>query len=149
MEAVTHASYQNERQLSHNYQRLEFLGDALLDLVISRYLWEHYPHANPGQLTILRSYLNRHQTLQLVAQAIDLSRLILIGQGESNKKSVEPRLLGDLFESVLGAIYLDAGLRTAQRFIRQTLFSYLTTNHLLCASVQTTIVNFQQHTEFN
>jgi ribonuclease-3 len=118
-EALTHPSVGHETQRHHfNNQRLEFLGDAILQLVITEYLFNHFSAEAEGQLTKLRSRLVSRETLRIRATALDLGRYLMIGRGEEASGGRErASTLADAYEALLGAIYLDSDLETARKFI--------------------------------
>src|SRR5437667_9355728 len=118
-EALTHPSLGHETQRHHfDNQRLEFLGDAVLQLVITEHLFQHFGGEAEGQLTKLRSRLVSRETLKMHAAALDLGRYLLMGRGEEASGGRErPSTLADAFEALIGAIYLDGGLDTARTFI--------------------------------
>ena len=118
-EALTHPSLAHEAQRYHfDYQRLEFLGDAVLQLVITEYLFRHFQTEAEGQLTKLRSRLVSRDALRTHAAALDLGRYILMGRGEEASGGRErPSTLADAFEALIGALYLDGGLDVAKNFI--------------------------------
>ncbi|HOP68773.1 MAG: ribonuclease III [Dethiobacteria bacterium] len=111
-QALTHSSYAHEkcRHLGYN-ERLEFLGDAVLELVISDYLYHSYPHLSEGKLTKLRSDLVCEASLARLAYSLDLGRYLRLGKGEmAGGGSSRPSLLADAVEALIGALYLDLGL---------------------------------------
>ena len=119
-QAMVHRSYLNENpgEALESNERLEFLGDAVLDAVISRRLYDDYPWASEGWLTEVRSLLVRNETLADRARAWDLGRYLVLGRGvESQDGRNRPAILGRAFEALLGAVYLDGGWRAAQRVI--------------------------------
>jgi ribonuclease III len=118
-EALTHPSLGHETQRYHfDNQRLEFLGDAVLQLVITEYLFRHFGAEAEGQLTKLRSRLVSRETLKMHAAALDLGRYLLIGRGEEATGGRDrTSTLADAFEALVGAIYLDSDLETAKKFI--------------------------------
>jgi len=118
-EALTHPSVGHETQRHHfNNQRLEFLGDAILQLVITEYLFNHFSAEAEGQLTKLRSRLVSRETLRVRAAALDLGRYLMIGRGEEASGGRErASTLADAYEALIGAIYLDSDLETAGKFI--------------------------------
>jgi ribonuclease III len=118
-EALTHPSLGHEAQRYHfDYQRLEFLGDAVLQLVVTEYLYRHFRAEAEGQLTKLRSRLVSRETLRAHAATLDLGRYILMGRGEeSSGGRARTSTLADAFEALIGAIYLDGGLEAAKQFI--------------------------------
>jgi ribonuclease-3 len=118
-EALTHPSLGHEAQRYHfDYQRLEFLGDAVLQLVITEYLFRHFRIEAEGQLTKLRSRLVSREALRTHAAALDLGRYLLMGRGEETSGGrARASTLADAFESLIGAIYLDGGLEAAKEFI--------------------------------
>src|SRR6266404_672550 len=118
-EALTHPSVGHETQQRHfDNQRLEFLGDAILQLVITEYLFAHFKDQPEGQLTKLRSRLVSRDALKAHAAALELGQFLLMGRGEeaSGGRS-RTSTLADGFEALIGAIYLDGGLEAAQEFI--------------------------------
>jgi len=118
-EALTHPSLGHETQQRHfDNQRLEFLGDAILQLVITEYLFQNFADQPEGQLTKLRSRLVSRDTLKDHAAALDLGQFLLMGRGEeASGGRVRTSTLADAFEALIGAIYLDGGLEKARRFI--------------------------------
>jgi ribonuclease-3 len=118
-EAMTHSSYANERHENnmHN-ERLEFLGDAVLELCISASLYARFPEAREGELTTLRSRLVNQESLAAIARSIDLDAKIILGKGEEAQGGrVRDSLLSDAFEALLGAIFLDGGFTAAQEAV--------------------------------
>lgn len=123
-QALLHRSYLNEnpQELLESNERLEFLGDAVLDQIISRRLYDDYPAAGEGWLTEVRSLLVRNDTLAQLAEHYELGPHLVLGKGIGAQHGRErPALLGRAFEAVIGAVYLDGGLRAAQRFVLQAL----------------------------
>ena len=118
-EALTHPSLGHETQRYHfDNQRLEFLGDAVLQVVITEYLFRRFGSEAEGQLTKLRSRLVSREILKTHAAALDLGDYLLMGRGEEASGGRErTSTLADAFEALIGAIYLDGGLETAQKFI--------------------------------
>ena len=118
-EALTHPSVAHEKQKKHfDNQRLEFLGDAVLQLVVTEHLFARYGEAGEGRLTIQRARLVSRQALKVHAARLDLGRHLLMGRGEDASGGRQrDSTLGDAFEALLGAIYLDSDLETTRRFI--------------------------------
>lgn len=124
--AFTHASYAHELGLAesprHSYERLEFLGDAVIQLTVSEYLAELRPEAPEGDLTRWRAATVKAAALAQVAEELDLGRFAVLGPGEEAAGGRRRRkLLADLFEALVGAIYLDLGWEAARRFVRRHL----------------------------
>ncbi|MGQ9532633.1 MAG: ribonuclease III [Desulfotomaculales bacterium] len=116
--ALTHGSFAAERHLSpvQNNQRLEFLGDAVLELVISEHLFRQYPDREEGDLTRMRAAVVCEPSLVRAARALDLGSALRLGRGEERDGGRErPSILADAFEALLGAVYLDRGLDAARR----------------------------------
>jgi ribonuclease-3 len=118
-EALTHPSVGHETQRHHfNNQRLEFLGDAILQLVITEYLYQHFSAEAEGQLTKLRSRLVSRESLKVRAAALDLGQYLMIGRGEeASGGRKRASTLADAYEALIGAVYLDSDLDTVRRFI--------------------------------
>lgn len=122
--ALTHRSYINENPdypLEDN-ERLEFLGDAVLDFTTAEYLYHHFPEMAEGRLTNLRSALVRTERLAQFATSLKLGQYLFLGRGEEESGGRERlAILCDAFEAVVGAIYLDQGMEASRRFIYQTI----------------------------
>jgi ribonuclease-3 len=119
LEALTHKSwlyFHPNTYMSHN-ERLEFLGDAVLELVISWYLWKHYTNKEEGELTLIRSELVKRERLNQIAENLDLQKFLLVGRNVKDRglKTV----LGNALEAVIGAMFIDHNLETAQKFIEK------------------------------
>ena len=119
-QALTHSSYANEchmGRLSDN-ERLEFLGDAVLELVSSEFLFESFPGETEGEMTRLRASMVCEQTLSFCTREIDLGRYLRLGKGEEQTGGRKrASVLSDALEAVIGAIYLDGGFANAKEFI--------------------------------
>lgn len=121
--ALTHRSFLNEsRGVKESNERIEFLGDAVLELVVSLYLYKKYPGLPEGKLTFMRSRLVQTKTLSLAAERLKLGVSLQMSKGEKDSGGEKnPSLLADVFEAVVGAIYLDSGLNEAFSFVEQNL----------------------------
>ncbi|MBS1370947.1 MAG: ribonuclease III [Lentisphaeria bacterium] len=117
-EALTHRSYAVENSLPYDNQRLEFLGDAVLEIALTEYLFDLYPDCDEGAMTKMRSALVREPALAALARKLELGEYLLVGRGEQEAGGAgRDSTLADLFEAVLGAIYLDGGFDRVRRFI--------------------------------
>ena len=111
--ALTHRS-----KGSKNYERLEFLGDSILGFVVADWLYENFPNLAEGKLSRMRSTLVRKETLAIVARKLALSEYLILGEGELKSGGFNrDSILSDTVESIIGALYLDAGFDTASNFI--------------------------------
>lgn len=121
--ALTHKSYANELKVSYEHnEKLEFLGDAVLDLVVGEYLYERFPQDTEGNLSKKRASVVNEEILSEVATRLGLHELLLLGKGEAQTGGAyKPRLLASGFEAVLGSLYLDRGFEMTRDFIRQEL----------------------------
>ncbi|WP_422485165.1 ribonuclease III [Gudongella sp. DL1XJH-153] len=118
--ALTHSSYANEHGLhaSKSNQRLEFLGDTVLGLVVSEYLFMKYPFYPEGELTKIRAKVVSEPSLALAARRIDLGSFLLLGKGEENTGGRDrDSILADASESITGAIFMDSNYETAKEFL--------------------------------
>ena len=119
--ALTHPSFGGDHHVPH-YQRLEFLGDAVLELAVSRYLYYELPEVDEGKLTRIRAALVREESLNRAAQRIGLGEFIRLSVGEERSGGRQkPSILSDVMEAVLAAVYLDAGFDEAVRIIGMVL----------------------------
>jgi ribonuclease III len=120
--ALTHKSYANERKLSaeeHN-ERLEFLGDAVLELAVSELLMKRYPDFSEGELSKMRAAIVNEKQLAALARSFRLGDFLYLGRGEEQTSGREKSsLLADAYEAVLGGIYLDRGFKKASRVIEE------------------------------
>jgi ribonuclease-3 len=111
--ALTHRSHNTA-----HYERLEFLGDSVLNCVIAKYLYEHYPELPEGDLSRLRSNLVNQQTLYALAQGLNLGELLLLGEGERKSAGARrPSILADAMEALFGAVFLDADFAAAEQAV--------------------------------
>lgn len=140
VESLTHRSYLNENpEYKQSNERLEFLGDSVLSLLTSTKLFQLFPQFPEGQLTNLRSNLVRAKTLATVSKTLGLGDYLLLSHGEEKSGGrANESLLADLFEAVLGAIYLDRGIETASKFLEKELFSLIPT-----AAQETSIFDYK------
>lgn len=119
--ALTHSSYANEHNMASN-ERLEFLGDSVLGIVISDYLYRHMPDVDEGDLSKLRAGIVCEHSLADAAKRIGIDRAILLSRGEEqNGGRLRPSIVSDAFEAVLAAIYLDGGMSTAAQWVISTM----------------------------
>lgn len=119
--ALTHASGADHRLESN--ERLEFLGDAILGAVVCQRLYRKYPDNLEGDLTTIKSAVVSRQTCAKISKNLEIDQFLLIGKGMTNNESVPTSLLAGLFESLVGAIYLDGGEESARLFIERYLDS--------------------------
>jgi len=117
-EALTHRTYAVENSLSYDNQRLEFLGDAVLEIILSEYLFQLYPDAQEGELTKMRSAMVNQHSLARLSRAIELGTFMITGKGEKESGGCErDSTLSDLFEALIGAFYCDANLDVVKEFV--------------------------------
>ena len=136
-QAVVHRSYLNEHpdfSLNHN-ERLEFLGDAVLEIVVTEYLFNNFLDTPEGDLTNWRASLVNCKMLSEVAQELGIEKYLYLSKGESKDKNSKARqyILANALEALIGAIYLDQGIAPARKFIKQVVLSKLDnilSNHL-------------------
>ncbi|MBD3106759.1 ribonuclease III [Bacillus sp. AGMB 02131] len=124
-QAFTHSSYVNEhrRKPYEDNERLEFLGDAVLELTVSQYLYRKYPLMSEGELTKLRAAIVCEPSLVTFAHALSFGKLVLLGKGEELTGGRErPALLADVFEAFIGALYLDQGMDVVNSFLTKVVF---------------------------
>lgn len=127
-EALTHRSYLNEDPnwpMPHN-ERLEFLGDAVLELAVTEELYERFPEQPEGQLTVLRASLVNYQILGRIAAGFDLDKAMFMSRGErgDNARAKEV-ILANAFEALVGALYLDQGFAAVEKFVKKILMTHL------------------------
>ena len=120
--ALTHTSYAHEKKVESN-EKLEFLGDAVLELAVSNYLYRHYPKLNEGELTRLRSNIVRTEGFSEFAIECGFQKEIHLGNGEEKAGARSRKtLLEDVFEAFNGALYLDQGMPAVEHFLHLTVY---------------------------
>ncbi len=121
--ALTHRSYANENpDAVEDNERLEFLGDAVLDFIVGEWAYHRFPEMPEGDLTKIRSSLVRNERLADFARRLDLAPALRLGRGEkSSGGHLRDNLLGSVFEALIGALYLDSGLEQVRRFVNPLL----------------------------
>ncbi|MFA5318014.1 MAG: ribonuclease III [Patescibacteria group bacterium] len=128
-QSLVHRSYLNEHsnfELDHN-ERLEFLGDAVLEIVVTEFLYFKFLEKPEGELTNLRASLVNAKMLSFVAQGLDIDDYLYLSRGESKDKNSKARqyILADAVEAIIGAIFLDQGTRAAKKFIKNKILCNL------------------------
>ncbi len=127
-EALTHRSYLNENprwETSHN-ERLEYLGDAVLELVVTTYLFKTFPQKQEGDMTSIRAALVNHIMLSKVAGELGLEPFILLSRGEARENGrAKEAILANAVEALIGALYLDQGYEKAEKFINAHILCHL------------------------
>lgn len=124
-QAFTHSSYVNEHRKKpyEDNERLEFLGDAVLELTVSQFLYQKYPMMSEGELTKLRAAVVCEPSLVSFAHELSFGELVLLGKGEEMTGGRErPALLADVFEAFIGALYLDKGIETVVQFLEKIVY---------------------------
>ena len=123
--AFSHSSYVNEHKVKNNYERLEFLGDAVLDLVLADYLYNHHKESE-GEMTKVRATYVCENANYSYATDLGLQKYILVGHGESKDgSSPKKAIVADIFEALMGAIYLDLGYATVRNVILRIVVPYI------------------------
>ena len=132
-QALTHSSFSNEQKINKykNYERLEFLGDAVLELLSSQFFFETYPDMPEGEMTKLRSSMVCELALAYCARDISLGDYLLLGKGEEiTGGRTRDSIISDVMEAVIGALYLDGGLSEADAFVKKYILSDLESKQL-------------------
>lgn len=124
--ALTHSSYSNEHG-GANYERLEFLGDAVLQLITSEYFYKKYDFQE-GELSKIRASFVCEEALAQYAKDVGIDKHIKVGNGQI--KNINDTIIADTFESVLGAIYLDQGFEVAKKYVLEVLSPYVLEHHV-------------------
>lgn len=135
--ALTHSSFANELKINkwENYQRLEFLGDAVLELVSSEFLYEGNTVMSEGKMSKTRASMVCEPALAYCARKISLGEMIFLGKGEESGGGRQRNsILSDVFEAIIGAIYLDGGLEAAKKFIHKFVLDDVEDNQLFVDS---------------
>lgn len=118
--ALTHSSYANQlrKEIYENNERLEFLGDAVLDMVVSEYMYNKFPHMLEGELTKLRATVVCESSLARLAKNLGIGEYVLLGKGEATTGGRQREsILADTFEAIIGAITIDGGVENAKQYV--------------------------------
>ncbi len=121
--AVSHSSYANEHKAKKDYERLEFLGDAVVDLVVADYLYSNHDESE-GEMTKVRASYVCENALYEYATKLGIDKYIKVGHGEL-KEGIKKSIVADIFEALVGAIYLDLGYATARRTVLNIVVPYI------------------------
>jgi ribonuclease-3 len=125
-EALTHTSYANEHKLPKNNERLEFLGDAVLEVIASEYIYKNYPNMPEGEMTKTRAFAVCERSLALVANNYGFSDFLKVGKCESKENGrYRDSILADSVEATIGAIFMDSGIENAKQFILPNIVTFI------------------------
>lgn len=128
IKSLTHSSYSNEYKKNNisNNERLEFLGDSILSLIVSKFIFDQYPEYPEGELTKLRAKVVCEEILSKAAKNLNIGNYLFLGKGEEQTGGRERKsILADTFEAIIAAIYLDGGFTCAQKFVLSNLKVYI------------------------
>lgn len=140
-EALTHSSYSNEHKDSKNYERLEYLGDAVLELITSEYFYRN-TNCKEGEMTKKRASFVCEQALAHYAKDLGIDKLIRVGHGQIGK--VNDTIVADVFESVLGAIYLTHGLDVSKEYVYDVVVPYIKKDFMFLGDYKTLLQEYVQ-----
>lgn len=144
--ALTHSSAVSPaRRIERSYQRLEFLGDRVLGLVVADMLYRRYPKANEGELSRTLNTLVRKETCAVIARTLGLGSDLILGDSEARTGGAEKEaILGDVTEAVIGAIYCDGGMGKAYEFVERMFAEFLADGQANRADAKTTLQEWAQ-----
>ena len=128
LQALTHSSYANEHKMRKHMdnERLEFLGDAVLEVVSSEYLYRRFPEMPEGELTKMRASIVCEQSLAFLSRKLELGDYLRLGKGERMTGGANrPSVLSDAFEAVIGAVYLDGGFAVAREYVEKHVMQHM------------------------
>lgn len=146
-EAFTHSSYAAVHDLDYNYERLEFLGDSVLNLFISKHLYEKYPDYTEGKLTKMRANYVCQNALIVYSRDLGLKKYLKVSATELNlTKNEVVSITADLFESFLGALYIDQGIEFVKNFISENILHYLDNEEIFFVDYKSKI---KEHADVN
>ena len=141
--AFTHASYATLHDLDYNYERLEFLGDSVLSLIVSEYLYKKYPQFEEGELTKKRSNYVCQNALIYYSHKLKLKDYLRVSAEESNlTKNEVISITADIFESFLGAIFIDQGIEFTKQFVSDWIFKYIDQERVFFEDYKSTIKEY-------
>ena len=141
MEALTHSSYSNEHKDAKNYERLEFLGDATLELITSDYFYNNTSF-NEGEMTRKRASFVCEQALAHYAKELGIPEFIRVGHGQEG--NINDTIIADVFESILGAIYLTHGYNVSKEYINEIIVPYIEKDFVFLGDYKTLLQELVQ-----
>ena len=148
--AFTHSSYAIVNDLNYNYERLEFLGDSILSLIVAEYLYNKYPNYEEGKLTKLRSNYVCQNALIFYSDELNLKNYLQICKKELNLTENEVvSITADLFESFLGAMFIDQGIEFTKNFISKVIFKYIDEERIFFKDYKSQIKEYADLNELN
>lgn len=150
--AFSHSSYVNEHKMKNDYERLEFLGDAVLDLVMADYLFRNHKDSEGEMTKVKASYVCQNANYSY-AKELGLDKYILVGHGEQ-KSGLKKAIIADIFEALMGAIYLDLGYATVKRVILNVVVPFIENPNIVFfsdykSSLQEFVQTSQKSLEYN
>lgn len=140
-EALTHTSYSNEHKGTKNYERLEFLGDAVLELITSEYFYKNTDYKE-GVMTKKRASFVCEQALSHYAKEMDIPKYIKVGHGQID--NINDTIIADVFEAILGAIYLSNNYEAAKNYINQIIVPYIEKDFVFFGDYKTLLQEYVQ-----
>ena len=147
MQALTHRSYTNEHEEEAHNERLEFLGDAVLQFVSTEKLYRAYPDVAEGELSMYRSLLVKTEFLVMIAETLEIPEHLRVSTGQKKDlKTTSTALFADAVEAIIGALYLDSGLKTATIFIEEKILHNMQ-EHLAQTPLQDAKTALQEETQ--
>jgi ribonuclease III len=146
--AFLHESYSNENGIDECYERLEFLGDAVLDLVVSEFLYNMDSNLSEGQLTRKRSNYVCKKALYIYSKELELDKYIKLGAGVDLTRREIDSIVSDVFESFIGALYLDLGLESVKDFLNKTVLPHIMNNDVFFYDYKTELKQLCDHDSF-
>jgi ribonuclease-3 len=129
-EAFTHSSYQNDKKLSYSYERYEFLGDALIQKIVSEHLFKKHPNMNEGDMSKSRSMIVQTSTESRAGEDLGLRACIKVGDSVIHSNGISEKIMEDVFEAFVAAVYLDQGEKEVYKIIKRTVIHYFEINSL-------------------
>lgn len=146
--AFLHESYSNENNIDECYERLEFLGDAVLDLVVSEFLYNMDSNLTEGQLTRMRSNYVCKKALYIYSKELELDQYIKLGAGVDLTRREIDSVVSDVFESFIGALYLDSGLKSVKNFLNKTVLPHIKNKDVFFYDYKTELKQLCDHDSF-
>lgn len=140
--AMTHSSYANQFRLESN-EKLEFLGDKVINLVIAELLWESHPQSDEGELSVLQASLSSTASFCRFARLLELDKQLMVDPGEQ-KRGCSDRTLEDAFEALIGALYLDQGYAKVREFVTEHFGAIIRHHHQPKKDVKSTLQELAQ-----
>lgn len=146
--AFTHISYTNQNKLEYSYERLEFLGDAVIDDIVAEFLYKTYPEYSVGELSKIHSLITKGETMSIAGNELKFRDILRFGSTFKSKEEITDRVLEDLFEAFCGAVFLDQGREKVELITKNTIIHYYLKHNVIKDDYKSIVNELNLHAKY-